>query len=177
MFINYEFLRSSILNKILALIFILIFPIHAYAGFPEGENGYELKKIEQSFKLPCSEIGKAKCLARVISMGGCIYSFEINKGKDNESALRKSDEVLISLLDGNNLDINNIFAKDGSIKSEIRIEIISRINFCRQAIKEAIPNLVKLPEGMEMTEDRLEILTDTYPQYYLHMFEKTRKGN
>ena len=110
-------------------------------------------------------------------MGGCIYSFEINKGKDNEAALRKSDEVLISLLDGNNLDINNIFAKDGSIKSEIRIEIISRINFCRQAIKEAIPNLVKLPEGMEMTEERLEILTDTYPQYYLHMFEKIRKGN
>ena len=75
------------------------------------------------------------------------------------------------------MDINNIFAKDGSIKSEIRIEIISRINFCRQAIKEAIPNLVKLPEGMEMTEYRLEILTNTYPHYYLHMFEKTRKGN
>ncbi len=75
------------------------------------------------------------------------------------------------------MDINNIFAKDGSIKSEIRIEIISRINFCRQAIKESIPNLVKLPEGMEMSEERLEILTDTYLQYYLHMFEKTRKGN
>ena len=72
-------------------------------------------------------------------MRGCIYSFEINKGKDNKAALRKSDEVLIALLDGNNLDINNIFAKDGSIKSEIRIEIISRINFCRKAIKEAIP--------------------------------------
>ena len=57
MFINYKFLRGSILNKMLALIFVLIFPIHAYAGFPEGENGYELKKIEQSFKLPCSEIG------------------------------------------------------------------------------------------------------------------------
>ena len=177
MIINYEFLKGSILNKILALIFVLIFPIHAYAGFPEGETGYELKKIEQSFKLPCSEIGKDECLSRVLSMGGCIYSFEINKGKDNEAALRKSDDVLIALLDGNNLDINNIFAKDGSIKSEIRIEIVSRINFCRQAIKEAIPNLVKLPEGMEMTEERLEILTDTYPQYYLHMFEKIRKGN
>ena len=135
------------------------------------------KKIEQSFKLPYSEIGNDKCLARVISMGGCIYSFEINKGKDNKSALRKSDDVLISLLDGNNLDINNIFAKDGSIKSEIRLEIFSRINFCRQAIKEAIPNLVKLPEGTGMTEERIEILTDTYPQYYLHMFEKVRKGN
>ena len=175
MFINYEFLRSYILNKILALIFVLIFPIHAYAGFPEGENGYELKKIEQSFKLPCSEIGKDKCLARFISMGGCIYSFEINKGKDNEAALRKSDEVLSALLNGNNLDMNNIFAKDGSIKSEIRKEIISRMNFCRQATKEAIPALVQLPEGMEMTEERLEILTDTYPQYYLHMFEKFEK--
>lgn len=30
---------------------------------------------------------------------------------------------------------------------------------------------------MEMTEERLEILTDTYPQYYLYMLEKTRKGN
>lgn len=165
------------MNKILVLIFVLILPIHAYAGFPEGETGYELKRIEESYKLPCSEIGNDKCLARVLSMGGCIYSFEINKGKDNKAALRKSDEVLIALLGGNNLDINNIFAKDGSIKSEIRIEIISRINFCRQAIKEAIPNLVKLPEGMEMTEERLEILTDTYPQYYLHMFEKIRKGN
>jgi len=75
------------------------------------------------------------------------------------------------------LDINDIFAKDRSIKSEIRIEIISRINFCRQAIKQAIPDLVKLPEGIEMTEERLEILTDTYPQYYFHMFEKIRKGN
>ncbi len=147
-------------------------PIHAYAGFPEGENGYELRKIEESFKLPYSEIGNDQCLARVISMGGCIYIFEINKGKDNEAALRKLDEVLIALLDGNNLDINKIFAKDGSIKSEIRKEIISRMNFCRQATKEAIPTLGNLPEGMKMTEERLEILTETHPQYYLHMLEK-----
>ena len=86
-------------------------------------------------------------------------------------------KISIHPLKKNNLDINNIFTKDESIKSEIRIEIITRINFCRQAIKEAIPNLVKLPEGMEMTEERLEILTDTYPKYYLNMFEKTGKGN
>ena len=135
------------------------------------------RKIEESFKLPCSEIGNDHCIARIFSMGGCIYSFEINKGKENEAALRKSDEVLSALLDGNNLDINNIFVKDGSIKSEIRIETINRINFCRQATKEAIPNLVKLHQGMEMTEERLELLTDTYPQYYLNMFEKIRKGN
>ena len=116
-FKKYEFLGICISNKILTIIFVLTWPMHAYAGFPEGENGYELKKIEQSFKLPCSEIGNDQCLARVFSMGGCIYSFEINKGKDNKAALRKSDKVLIALLDRNNLDINNIFAKDGSIKS------------------------------------------------------------
>ena len=98
-------------------------------------------------------------------MGGCIYSFEINKGKENEDALKKSDEVLIALLDGNSLDINNMFENDGSIKNDIRSEVISRINSCREATKKAIPNLVKLPEGMEMTEERLESLTNTYPQY------------
>ena len=163
------------MNKILAFIIVLIIPTYAYAGFPESEKGYDLNKIEESYNLPCSEIGNDQCLARALAMGGCIYSFEINKGKSNEDALRKSDEVLIALLDGNDLDINNMFKKDGSIKNDIRTEVISRINFCREATKEAIPNLVKLPEGMEMTEERLEVLTNTYPQYYLHMFEQMRK--
>ena len=153
------------MNKIFAFILILILPAYAYAGFPEGEKGYDLNKIEKSFKLPCSEIGNDQCLARAVAMGGCIYSFEINKGKENEDALKKSDEVLIALLDGNSLDINNMFENDGSIKNDIRSEVISRINSCREATKKAIPNLVKLPEGMEMTEDRLESLTNTYPQY------------
>ena len=87
------------MNKIPALIYVLILPINAYAGLPEGETGYELRKIEESYKLPCSEIGNDQYLARDLSMGGCIYNFEINKGKDSEAALRKSDEVLIALLD------------------------------------------------------------------------------
>ena len=91
--------------------------------------------------------------------------------------LKKSDEVLIALLDGNNLDINDMFDNDGLIKNDIRSEVISRINSCREATKEAIPSLVKLPEGMKMTEKRLESLTNTYPQYYLYMFEKWEKGN
>ena len=164
------------MNKIFAFILILIFPAYVYAGFPEGEKGYDLNKIEKSFKLPCSEIGNDQCLARAVAMGGCIYSFEINKGKEYEDALKKSDEVLIALLDGNSLDINNMFENDGSIKNDIRSEVISRINSCREATKKAIPNLVKLPEGMEMTEERLESLTKTYPQYYLYMFEQMRNG-
>ena len=165
------------MNKVLAFIIVLIMPAYAYAGFPEGEKGYDLNKIEESYKLPCNEIDNDQCLSRSVAMGGWIYIFEINKGKGNKDALRKSNEVLIALLDGNDLDINNMFKRDGSIKNDIRTEVISRINFCREATKEAIPNLVKLPEGMETTEERLEILADSYPKYYLHMFEKTRKAN
>tara|TARA_Y100001968_G_C19059064_1_gene572866 strand:- start:252 stop:368 length:117 start_codon:yes stop_codon:yes gene_type:complete len=28
---------------------IILFPFYAQTGFPEGENGYDLKKIEESF--------------------------------------------------------------------------------------------------------------------------------
>ena len=52
-----------------------------------------VKKIEKAYKLPCSEIGNNNGLARVFFMGGRIYSFEINKGKDKKAALRKLDEV------------------------------------------------------------------------------------
>ena len=45
-------MKSLILPAIL-----LLFPLFAQAGFPEGENGYDLKKIEESFRLPCDEIG------------------------------------------------------------------------------------------------------------------------
>ena len=90
-------------------------------------------------------------------MGGCIYGFEFNKGKGYEDDLRKSYEVLIALLDGNDLVINNIFDKDGSIKNDIRTEVANRLNFCREASKEAIPTLVKLPVEMGMRKKRLEI--------------------
>ena len=72
------------------------------------------------------------------------------------------------------MKINNIFAKDGSIKSKIRIAINSKINFRRKAIKEAIPNFVKSLKGMKVKEERLEILNDKYPDYYFYIFKKFR---
>ena len=38
------------------------------------------------------------------------------KGKDTKEALRIADDLLIALMKGNNLDINSIFEKYGSIK-------------------------------------------------------------
>ena len=113
---------------LLPFLLILISPIKTFAGFPEGEKGYDLKKIEESFKLPCDEIGNDKCIARAFGVGACTWVFGIKNGKDSKEALRIADGVLIALLKGNNLDINSIFEKDGSIKETIQKESVYRLS-------------------------------------------------
>ena len=74
-------MKSIILTAILFL-----FPFYAQAGFPEGENGYDLKKIEESFRLPCDEIGNDDCIARALGVGACTWVFGINKDKEPAEA-------------------------------------------------------------------------------------------
>ena len=46
------------MKRLLLATILFLFPFSAHAGFPEVENGYDLKKIEESFRLTCDEIGK-----------------------------------------------------------------------------------------------------------------------
>ena len=78
-------------NLILPAI-LLLFPFSAHAGFPEGENGYDLKKIEESFRLPCDEIGNDDCIARALGVGACTWIFGINKDKEPAEALKIADK-------------------------------------------------------------------------------------
>ena len=116
---------------ILAAILFLL-PFSAQAGFPEGENGYNLKKIEESFRLPCDEIGNDDCIARALGVGACTWIFGINKDKELAEALKIADTVLIALLKGNNLDLKSILENDGLIKTNIKKEATYRINFSRE---------------------------------------------
>ena len=162
----------------LPFLLILISPIKTSAGFPEGEEGYDLKKIEESFRLPCDEIGKDECIARAFGVGACTWIFGLNKGKESDEALRIADSVLIALMKGNNLEINSVFKKDGSIKEVIQKEAINRINFCKDATKLAIPKLIKkLPEGIELDDEKIENLASVFPLQYLSMFEQMKKNN
>ena len=66
--------------------------------------------------------------------------------------------------------------KDGLIKTNIKKEATYRINFCREETKKAIPKLVKkLPEGVVLEEERLELFTRVFPLQYLSMFEQFSK--
>ena len=155
---------------------LLFFPITAQSGFPEGENGYDLKKIEESFRLPCDEIGNDDCIARALGVGACAWIFEINKDKEPAEALKISDTVLIALLKGNNLYLKSMLEKDGLIKTNIKKEATYRINFCREETKKAIPKLIKkLPKGVVLDEEKIENLTRVFPLQYLSMFEQFSK--
>ena len=98
------------MKKLLLLPFLLILisPIKTFAGFPEGEKGYDLKKIEESFKLPCDEIGNDDCIGRAFGVGACTWVFGIKNGKESKEALRIADGVLIALIKGNNLAIYTV---------------------------------------------------------------------
>jgi hypothetical protein len=155
---------------------LLLFPFSAQAGFPEGENGYDLKKIEESFRLPCNEIGNDDCIARALGVGACAWIFGINKDKEPAEALKIADTVLIALLKGNNLDLKSMLERNGLIKTNIKKEATYRINFCRQETKKAIPKLIKkLPEGVVLDEQRIENLTSFFPIQYLRMIEQFKK--
>ena len=49
-----EWVGQLLLNKrmkiLIFAVILFLFPFYAQAGFPEGENGHDLKKIEESFR-------------------------------------------------------------------------------------------------------------------------------
>ena len=38
------------MKSLIFAVILFLFPFYAQAGFPDGENGYDLKKIEESFR-------------------------------------------------------------------------------------------------------------------------------
>ena len=66
-----------------------------FAGFPEEEKGYYLKKIENSFNLTCDEIGNDYCIARAFGIVACTWVFGIKNGKESKEVFRISNDVLI----------------------------------------------------------------------------------
>jgi len=163
------------MNKLLITLLFFSFPFALQAGFPEGKDGFNIKKIEDNFRLPCKEMGDDKCIARSIGIAACTLVFGIEANKGLPESIKNSDLIFRALMKGNNLDVNSIFDKNASIKDEVKEEAIKSINWCRENIKLSIPKLTNLPKE-ELDEKRLEELTDTFPKFYLHTLETIRRG-
>tara|TARA_B100000579_G_C22203358_1_gene563951 strand:+ start:16 stop:507 length:492 start_codon:yes stop_codon:yes gene_type:complete len=154
--------------------FLLFFP---FAAFAVPESPDQFKKLEEAFILPCDEIGNDDCIARVIGINACTFSFGVKQGLTIKEAINTADTTFAAIMKANNLDINTVFEKDGSIKKEVKEEAIYRINMCSDATRESIPFLLKEKNGGEATEDKIEGLTKTFPYSWLHTIEKLVKGN
>ena len=61
------------MNKFLFTLLFLSLSFAVKAGFPEGKDGFNIKKIEDSYRLPCNEIGKDNCIARSIGISACTF--------------------------------------------------------------------------------------------------------
>ena len=158
----------------ITLLFLSL-PLKVHAGFPEGKNGFDIKKIENNFRLPCDEIGNDKCIARSIGIAACTLVFGIEANKELPESIKNSDLIFRALMKGNNLDVNSIFDENLSIKNNVKEEAIKSINWCRENIKLSIPKLTNLPEE-ELNEKRIQELADTFPKWYLHTLEEIRRG-
>ena len=107
----------------ITLLFLSL-PLKVQAGFPEGKDGFNIKKIESNFRLPCKEIGNDKCIARSIGIAACTLVFGIEANKELPESIKNSDLIFRALMKGNNLDVNSIFDKNASIKDEVKVEAI-----------------------------------------------------
>ena len=162
------------MKKLLLAGLLFITPLTANALPESAEN---LKKLEQGFILPCDEIGNENCISRLIGVNACTFIFGINKGQNYKDALRIADNVFIAVMKGNNLDVNEMFEKDGFIKKQIRVESKARINMCREQTKQAIPVLFKESfGGDELPEERIEGASLAFAEYWLDNFEIMRRG-
>ena len=161
-------------NLLITLLFLSL-PLNVQAGFPEGKDGFNIKKIEDNFRLPCEEIGDDKCVARSIGIAACTLVFGIETNKELAESIKNSDLIFRALMKGNNLDVNSIFDENLSIKNNVKEEAIKSINWCRENIKLSIPKLTNLPKE-ELDERRLEELTNTFPYWYLNTLEEIRRG-
>ena len=163
------------MNKILITFLFLSLTFSVQAGFPEGKDGFNIKKIEKNYRLPCKEIGKEKCIARSIGISACTLVYGIESKQSFQQSLSNTDLIFRALIKGNNLDVNSIFDKNNSIKKDIKDEAIKTIKYCRENIKKVISKITNLPKE-DLNEKRIEELTDTYQKWYLHRLEEIRRG-
>ena len=163
------------MKSFLTILLFLSLPFDVQAGFPDGEKGFDIKKIEENYRLPCKRIGNDKCIARSIGISACTVVYGIEANQSFQESLRNTDLIFRAIMKGNNLDVNSIFDKNNSIKKSIKDEAIKTIKYCRENIKKVIPKITNLPEE-ELNERRIEELTDTYPKWYLHTLEEIRRG-
>ena len=156
----------------LILLFFFL-PFNANAAPKIKKDNLNLDDV---FNLSCKNIENQECISRALGISACSWIYEINYGNDKDEAFKISNGILKTTLKNKNLNLDNIFEKDGSIKKEIQINASKRIDFCKDKTILAIPKLMKnIDIKTELNKTQLESLAATFPSYYLGLFKQKIK--
>ena len=162
--------------KFYLILLFFFLPFNANAAPKIKKNNLNLDDV---FNLSCKNIENQECISRALGISACSWIYEINYGKDADKAFQISNRILTTTLKNKNLDLDNIFEKDGSIKSEIQVNASKRIGFCKEQTKLAIPILMKnIDKKTKLNKIQIESLAANFPAYYLSLFKFEKiKGN
>ena len=155
------------------LILLFFLPLNVKASSNSKKENLNLIDL---FNLSCKNIENQECISRALGISACSWIYEINYGKDADEAFKISKSILKKTLKSKNLNLDNIFEKDGSINNEIKVFASKRIDFCKEQIKLAIPILMKnIDKKTKLNNSQIENLAATFPSYHLGLFKQKLK--
>ena len=156
------------MNLYLILFFFLSFNANAAPKIKKDN-------LNDVFNLSCKNIKNQECISRALGISACSWIYEINYGKDTDEALKISNGILKTTLKNKNLNLDNIFEKDGSLKKEIQINASKELAL-KEETKLAIPILMKnIDKKTKLNKSQIESLAATFPSYYLGLFKQKIK--
>ena len=154
------------MKKFIIALLLLISPVTYSANNPD------IEKLGKAMKINCKFVGEDSCLARIISLSGCTFSYGIaHSEKRVADSFDVADDLFILLAKGNGLNPRNMFDQNNLIKQPIREEVVERIAMCESWTRQAIPRIVLEKTGKPATPEFIEGATNTFALWWMSTYE------
>ena len=155
------------MKKFIIPSLLLLSPVSLYAA-----NTPDIEKLGKAMKINCKTVGEDSCLARIISLSGCTFSYGIAHSEKNVAeSLAIADDLFLLLAKGNKLDPRNLFDENNLIKQPIREEVVWRIAKCEKWTRDAIPRIVLEKTGEPATPEFIEGATKSFALWWMSTYE------
>ena len=155
------------MKKFIIPSLLLLSPVSLYAA-----NTPDIEKLGKAMKINCKTVGEDSCLARIISLSGCTFSYGIaHSEKKVAESLAIADDLFLLLAKGNKMDPRNLFDENNLIKQPIREEVVWRIAKCEKWTRDAIPRIVLEKTGEPATPEFIEGATKSFALCWMSTYE------
>ena len=155
------------MKKFIIPSLLLLSPVSLYAA-----NTPDIEKLGKAMKINCKTVGEDSCLARIISLSGCTFSYGIaHSEKKVAESLAIAEDLFLLLAKGNKMDPRNLFDENNLIKQPIREEVVWRIAKCEKWTRDAIPRIVLEKTGEPATPEFIEGATKSFALWWMSTYE------